>query len=303
MTDRKIEHWLEAGRIVAEVLKEVRSLKPGESIVKLCEAIEKSIIKKGAKPAFPANISINEIAAHYAGLPGDLTKIPGSGIIKIDVGAHINGAIADAALSISVGNVSKIMTRLLKAGKEVLEEAIEVVKDGIRVSDISEIIWKKSHELGFGVLEDLGGHSIERWKLHAGIFIPNKPIKGKSIKVRKGQVLAIEPFLVPSSKDGSTRPLWNKTHIFSISEEIKKISDNFLNLLFKKFNHLPFAARWITKRKKDYIKLLNNFIQYNKRGLVYLYPPLLESRGLWVVQFEHTILVKENSAEILTVVN
>ncbi|MHA1616535.1 MAG: type II methionyl aminopeptidase [Candidatus Njordarchaeales archaeon] len=299
---KKFEDWFTAGQIVAEVLRVTKKLKPGVYLLRICEELEKMIIKKGAKPAFPVNISINEIAAHYAGLPGDKMKIPEIGLVKLDVGAHVNGAIADAAITIGVGGLPPKIQSLLKATESVLIEAISVIKDGIRVNEISNIVWKKAHEFGFGVLVDLGGHSIERWKLHAGIFIPNKPVKGKGVKLHKGQILAIEPFLVATSRDGSTIPVWEKTHIFAINEK-KKSRDTFLKVIYRKFNYLPFAARWIVKNQKEYNKLLQRFSMYSKQGLIHFYPPLIEARGAWVAQFEHTVLVKENSAEILTTVN
>lgn len=309
MNKDEIEDWVNAGRLARNILKKAISIvKPGEKIIKICEFIEKEIIKRNAKPAFPANVSVNHIAAHYTSPPTDASRIPSKALVKLDIGVNLNGAIADTAITISAGG-GKVLSRITKANKGVLEEVIEIIKDGVKVKEISKKIWNLSHELGYGVLVDLGGHELRKGILHAGLFIPNHPrVVGRwNRKIKEGMIIAIEPFLVLNSNDSFTKPLFDKKYIFSVSKTVneKALKTNeTLKYIYMKFGKLPFALRWLPsliKNKKSGIKeitsLLNNL---EKNKLLLSYPVLVSHNGYWISQFEHTILVKKSSAEILT---
>lgn len=295
-----LESWYRAGEIARSVLKKTTDkVRAGLKIIDICEYAEKSIRKEGAKPAFPTNIGINNIAAHYTSPPGDDKKIPSKAILKIDIGVVMpDGAIADTAVTIGIA-VSKRIQQFINATKEVLEEAIENVKAGIRVGKIGEIIWKKAHELGFGVLRDLGGHLVKAWNLHGGITIPNIP-KKMSPKLKEGYIIAIEPFLVFSKEDSITSPNFDNIHIYSICDPS---GDKILEKLYSVFRSLPFGLRWIRRANTD-IKFRETLhrilIERSYKGSVRVYPTLIEVNGRDVAQFEHTILVKKNSTEILT---
>ena len=175
MNSNEIDDWINAGRLAKNILdKAISVVKPGEKIINICEFIEKEIIKRDAKPAFPVNVSINNVAAHYTSPPTDVSRIPSKALVKLDMGVNLNGAIADTAITINIGG-GKVLSRIIKANKRILEEVIEIMKDGIKVKEISKKIWDLSHELGYGVLVDLGGHELRRGILHAGLFIPNHP--------------------------------------------------------------------------------------------------------------------------------
>lgn len=304
-TVKEIEMWREAGRIAGEVLRFLTNTKirRGAGLVKICEEGEKLIVDRGAKPAFPINISINEIAAHYTPPPFSTEKIRSNSFVKVDVGVHLQGYIGDTAKTIFIGTPNQHVEEILKAGEEVLNVAIEKIRDGVRISEISKEIYNKAKELGYGVLIDLNGHSIERYKLHSGITIPNTPSaislldRTRSPKLKKGMIVAIEPFLVSSKKDSRTIEDKSRAYIYSLRE-------NGSGLAYKKlyglFRTLPFALRWIVKKRsqlKPTVKLLNSLA---KKGYLNVYPTLVDRSGNIVVQFEHTILVKDSSAEVLT---
>ncbi|MEX0568425.1 MAG: type II methionyl aminopeptidase [Candidatus Njordarchaeota archaeon] len=295
-----LESWYKAGEIARSILKRIANrVKAGLKIIDICEFVEENIRRMGARPAFPTNVGVNDVAAHYTSPPNDTKKIPSKAIVKIDIGVLMpDGAIADTAVTVGIG-VSKRTSRFISATKEVLDEAIQNVKAGIRVGKIGEIIWKKAHEFGFGVLRDLGGHLIKSWNLHAGITIPNIP-KKMTPKLKEGSIIAIEPFLVFSGEDSITSPDFSRIHIYSVPDPG---GDKILERIYSLFRNLPFGLRWIKKTSTD-IKFGNALhkilIERSYKGLVRVYPTLVEINGRWVAQFEHTVLVKKNSAEVLT---
>jgi len=302
------EKWKEAGKMASEVLNYISQykIKRGANLLAVCEEGESLIRKKGGLPAFPINISINEIAAHFTPPPFSTEKIPNNAFVKVDVGVHIDGYIGDTAKTIYIGPRNKISSQLLKAGEEVLLAGIDVIRDGIRVGEITKAIHNKAKELGYGVLVDLNGHSIERYNLHSGITVPNSTLAlsmfglSKGPKIVKGMVIAIEPFLVATKSDSSTIEDRRKIFIFSLNDKGEGIA---YKKLYKIYGKLPFALRWIVKKRsqlKSVIKILNQLI---RKGYLRGYPTLIEKRGNIVVQFEHTVLVKNSSAEVLTVSN
>lgn len=300
------EDWVNAGKIAASIFKKVASLiKPGQKLLAICELIENEIKKAGGKPAFPPNISVNNIAAHYTCPPRDASKIPATALVKVDIGVSINGAIADTAQTFLVGGNRKLY-RIVKAAQRTLNEAIELIRAGITVREISEKIWLTSHEMGFGVLTDLGGHEIRRGILHAGLFIPNSPSTvRKNRKISAGAILAIEPFLVLSYNDSETIPVQKAKYIFSLARKIDNTKDDFLKMLYEKYGLLPFALRWImgsSAISKGKVKKMQTVLDtYEKRRLIHSYPVLVDKNGYWVAQFEHTLRVKKSSVEVLTI--
>lgn len=304
-----LDDWIAAGKIASSILKEsVSMVKAGEKVINICESIEQKIIKRGAKPAFPVNVSINNIAAHYTSPPRDSLLIPSKALVKIDIGVNLNGALVDTAITVAVGG-GKDLVRLIRANKNVLYSAIETIKDGVRVKEISEKIWKISHEFGYGVLVDLGGHEMRKGVLHAGLFIPNHPkaVGRFNKKLKKGMIIAIEPFLTLSNYDSFTDPISDQKYIFSINSRVKEgivNKDKILRYLYNRFGKLPFALRWIFRSKnvtaREINKLLRILNNLEEKNLLISHPVLVDHNGYWISQFEHTVLVKRGSSVVLS---
>jgi len=297
---RNLETWRTVGRIARDILNVgTKLVKPGAKIFEICEKIENITRDMGYNPAFPVNIGINSVAAHYTAVPYDPSRIPNVALVKLDIGVlSADGAIADTAITIPI-NVNKKLKLLVEATRCALEKAIDAIKDGIRVGEIGSIIWKTAHSEGFGVLEDLGGHTLSEWKLHGGITIPNVP-RRFTPKLRAGMIVAIEPFLVASSEDSHTKLNMAQINIYSIKNPY---DDRVLELLYRRFRSLPFALRWLERAKTDkrfYSSMHGYLMRRYMEGKVIVYPTLIEAHNNWVAQFEHTVLVKTNSAEILT---
>ncbi len=281
-----MDDWKEAGKIAKTVLSYGAGLiKSDAKILDVCEEIENKIFKLGAKCAFPVNVSINKVAAHNTALPDDQTIIEDGDLVKLDIGVSVNGAIGDCAITVDLGDNKK----LVEASREALNEGIKIAKEGIKIGDIGEIIQKTIQKFGFSPIRNLSGHSLDRYKIHAGLTIPNYN-NHDSKKLKKNMIIAIEPFAttgVGKVMEGG------KSGIYKM-EKIKPVRDtncrNIIKYIQEEYNGLPFAARWICKKFKNSVFSLRLL---EKEGIIKQYPQLVEeSKGL-VSQTEKTILVGE----------
>ena len=188
-----LDRWRRAARISAEARNRgARAVVPGATRRAVADEVESYIRAQGAEPAFPTNLSRNVEAAHYTPSPDDDVRFVEGDIVKVDVGAHLDGAIADTAVTVEVGS-SHRQDRLLKAARDAVEAGIAEVRAGVAVDDLSKAIERAIHSGGFKPIENLTGHSIERYLLHAGKSIPNA--SGMSTdRLEEGEVVAIEPF-------------------------------------------------------------------------------------------------------------
>jgi len=178
------------------------------SVLEICEEVEQYIIKLNAKPSFPCNISINEIAAHYSpGLDDDL-KIPKGSVIKLDIGAHIDGYISDTAITVSLEHRFK---GLVESTEIALNMAISSFKHGKKLGEIGKVIQDVIVKMGYKPIRNLGGHLISRYNLHAGIFVPNVFDRSPEV-IQKDNVYAIEPF--STNGEGLVREGGKATNIF-----------------------------------------------------------------------------------------
>lgn len=277
MNDTIHECYIGAGRIAAKVRREAGSrVKEDIPLLEVAEYIENRIEELGAKPAFPCNISLNEVASHYT--PEDDTALFKKGdVVKIDIGVHIEGYIADTAVTIEAGTDNH--SRLIKSCKEALEKAIAAVKDGAQTGAIGGIIEETIKKRGFNPVRDLTGHSLERYRLHGGIAIPNyKSLFSR--KIKKDMVFAIEPFATYGK--GSIR--YGRPHIFAITgakgQETSQIAE--------RFGTLPFTGRWVPGIKIKELKGIREYFE------------LIEAGGEIVAQAEHTVIVNSDGCEVIT---
>lgn len=291
------EAFIKAGEIARQVKKEVIDLiKPGARLYDIAEFIEKRIVELGGKPAFPCNLSINEIAAHYTPYKGDETVLKEGDYLKVDIGVHVDGYIADTALTVRVGMKED---DLMAAAKEALENAISVIRAGVKIREIGKAIEETIRCYGFNPIVNLSGHKIERYKLHAGISIPNIYRPADSYELKEGDVIAIEPFATTGAGQVIEVP---PALIFMYLRDrpVRMIQARRLLMHIKReYNTLPFAYRWLQGFMSDnQLKLA--LAQLDRVGAIYSYPILREVRGGLVTQFEHTVIVEKDGALITT---
>ena len=296
--DETLEYYRRAGEIASKVRKAVpRIIKPKREILEVCEEIERMVFKLGGKPAFPCNIGINEVTAHFTPLKDSQEVIPEDSIVKVDLGVHLDGYIADTAITIPLDPSYEPM---VMASEEGLEVAIKNIKPGKKVSEIGHLIEKSILNLGYKPIRNLTGHKIERFSLHCGKAIPNiSQMNGSKIEV--GEVYAIEPFATFTNASGIVKD--NKeAYIFKFNKEkgakTKNVID-LLQLIKRDFFMLPFTPRWLANyySTEELKKMFNEIISSK---CIVPYYVLVENSNKPVAQAEHTIVVTEEGCEVLT---
>lgn len=283
-----LDHWRRAGRIAGQARElGLRLAQPGTARRELAERIEAFIRDQGAEPAFPTNLSRNWEAAHYTPSETDVELLAPGDLLKVDVGAHIGGAIADTAGTVEVGDTHR-HDRLVKAVRDALGAGIQAVRPGGSVDVVSRAIEAAIHAQGFKPVVDLTGHTIESYLLHAGKSVPN--VGGYSTaSLEEGEVVAIEPFVTNGEGHIEDGPFGNIVR-FRVDPGKK---DPFLARAFARFRTLPFTTRWvIDPEEKAALK--------RARRLLQAYPVFIETGRGWVAQAEHTVLVGPTGAEVLT---
>jgi methionyl aminopeptidase len=263
----------------------------------ICEKAEELIRKKGAKPAFPCNVSINEIAAHYTSPPGDTTIIPEDSVVKVDIGAHVDGYLTDTAVTVCFNPDSN---DLVATAERALKAAVENIQAGMSTSKLGSIIETTIRSVGFKPISNLTGHQIGRYIVHTGTSLPNVPQLFSS-KIKQGGVYAIEPFVTESTAAGRVENGKEAT-IFRFIKSRSATNPNTKRLLKhieENFRTLPFAERWLQNvvPKESYREAFGELL---KSKALMQYPVFVEATGKIVAQAEHTVLIVEDGCEILT---
>lgn len=297
MTDEELKILLKAGKIAAEARDiGAKMIKPGVKVLDVCEAVEKAIIERGAFPAFPCNLSINYEAAHYSPVIDDQKVIPEGAVVKLDIGAHIDGYITDTAVTVVLDDKYQ---RLAEAAKDALNAAISSFKAGTNLGEIGRVIERVIKANNFSPIRNLGGHLIRRYELHAGVFVPNiyERFGGKIVQ---GNIYAIEPF----ATDGYGEVVEEKIEtIYSLRPTMPKgltvEEKQLLEVIQKRFKTLPFSERWLSDLA-DKDTLERNLKSLVRKKALNSYPLLIEVRKGMVSQFEHTVYVDKDQTIILT---
>jgi len=289
--ERILEKYKAAGKILIEVRDAALELvKPGNRLLEVAEFVESSIRDRGGEPAFPCNISRNEEAAHATPSIDDEAVFGEEDLVKLDIGVHIDGYIADSAVTV---DLSGKYEELIRASEAALDEAIKIIHDGVSTVEIGEVIEEAIKERGYKPIVNLSGHGLVRYNSHAPPTIPNVKYE-HGVILRTNDVIAIEPF----ATDGGGKVVESgNVEIYSLIKpkpvrmrEAKKLLDEI-----KKYHGLPFARRWLPRERLNLaLRALKN------TGVLRDYPILREEdRGL-VAQAEHTVIVKEDGCEVTT---
>lgn len=287
----------ESGRISATAREHGKSLiKPGASLRAIAEEVEEMIFDMGGKPAFPAQLSRNHIAAHYCSSPTDGTTVQPGDIIKLDLGTHVDGYVTDNAVTVDLQGGPK--SALVAASSMALDNAIAVMGPGASITEIGAQIESTIKAFGFSPVYNLTGHGVARYVIHCSPSIPNYP-DPKAARLRANQTIACEPFACDGRgfiEEAGT------AEVFGLTRRPKpkdKLSDELSNAL-EQLDGLPFARRSLLRLLGDLNKVETALRHLQKAKLLHSYPPLVEKKGVRVSQTEHTIFISEDGAEVLT---
>jgi len=294
MEQKEKEQWIEAGEKAAILMKKaVQLAKPGTPLLEIAEKLEAEAEKMKVSWAFPINLSINEIAAHYSPQKDD--KTVASGLLKIDLGISINGYISDMAKSVDLTEDQKFKD-MIEVNEKALEEAIKVAKNGIGINEIGKKIHQVITEKGFSPIRNLSGHELRKNIIHAGLTIPNYDNKNDT-ELEEG-VYAIEPFATTGEgivQDGK------ESGIYMLLQR-KPVRDakarEILDFIEKNYSTLPFSARWIVN--KFGLRAMLALKSMHQQEILHSFAQLVEKSRSPVSQAEHSILVEKDKVTVLT---
>jgi len=331
----ELKYWRDAGHVARRTLEAMKlELEPGKSFHEIIESAERFIHRHGGKPAFPATIAANDLAAHFTtnhliedveGWQGGMILEKGD-LMKIDYGVHIKGHIGDNAMSIEIGNGNN-HTEQIKAAKEARDAAIEVMHPGTPWWKVGAAAAQPSLDAGFQPIRNLCGHQLKPWELHAGVSIPsyacgpdNRGFKGA---VEEGCIYAVEPFNT-TGKTGMIENIGGResSNIYRVTGnttsrkarakgQLKPLGAQMARNLEERYGTLPFAERWAfpmlekpfpdadeESRQSKWNALVKKLISIR---FIETYHALRCIDGGTIAQFEHTVHITDGGPEILTV--
>ena len=323
-----LEKYEKAGKIASKVRKEAaKKITAGMKVADMVDFVESSIKSTGAGLSFPCNVSINQIAAHYTSDPGDETLFCSGDIVKLDMGAEVDGYISDTAGTVIVegdnapnttedGKLIKMPGRLddgnptvtedeleerykiEEASHMALENAISIIREGTTLNDIGAIVQKTIQDMGFTPIVNLSGHSLEQNNLHAGLTIPNFP-DGSDHELQEGDHIAVEPFA--TNGVGLVTDLPN-SYIYSYLRNRplrQPDAKQLLKYISQNNAHFPFSKNALVE-KFDPKKLNRAMRPLITSRAIYPYSALKEKENGMVAQTEHTIIVEKDGCQITT---
>lgn len=285
------EKHREAGEILTQVRSEtVDRIEVGASHLEIAEFAENRIRELGGEVAFPLNISIDEEAAHRTPSADERTTF-GEDLVNIDIGVHIDGWIADSAITVDLTGEH---SDLVKASEDALDAAIETIEDGVDTGTVGAAIEQAIDARGYNPVVNLTGHGLGRYDQHTEPSIPNREVS-QGVTLESGDVVAVEPFVT----DGTGKVTeGSNEEIFMLEQEgsvRNRDARQALEQIAEEFKTLPFAARWLDVRRP---KMALRRLKAN--DIVHGYPVLKEKEGKFVSQKEHTVIVTDDGCEVVT---
>ena len=292
------EQYKASGRITNEVKAQVPSqVRPGVSFLEVCDFVQKQVESRGGRLAFPTGIGVNQVTAHYAPQDGDASVFKEEDLVKVDFGVHVEGYVTDTSVSVTLNPEFNL---LLDATQRALDTAIETARRESRTGEIGRAIHREAARFGFKTIENLTGHTVDRYVVHAGKSIPNLYMAGTQ-ELKKGDVFAIEPFLTLGSAAGYVIDAPSKT-IFSMVARKKTGNpelDSFAEKIWSERKTLPFTPQWYSS-ELGRAKLDSIIGRLVAKKVLRAYPTLVEASGSPVAQFEHTMALEDDGLVLLT---
>ncbi|MCL5789689.1 MAG: type II methionyl aminopeptidase [Candidatus Thermoplasmatota archaeon] len=285
----EFDDYVQSGKIASRARQEgYRMIEEGLELRKLADYLEDFIRSQGANIGFPVNLSINNEAAHFTPAPDTDIRFQQGDLVKLDLGAEVNGCLADTAVSKEV--TTDKWTSLIKASQEATENAIKKVKVGALTSEIGREIEATIKKYGYNPVYNLTGHTLEKYVLHAGTSFPNYD-DGSRVKLYPDMTFAIEPFATTGR--GRVKGL----EFGNIMICLKEDTDESLKKLRKVSRGLPFSMRDAARTIDNYEIVVK---EAQKKKYIYFYPVLKENKGEMVAQTEHSVFLREDGPVITT---
>ena len=284
-----------AGKLARNALDYGKTLiQQNSSMLDVTNKIEQFVIDNDGELAFPTNLAVNNVGAHWTPSSKSKEVFENGDLVKLDVGVHIDGYIGDNALTVEIGTSKH--TKMIEASREALNAAIEVAAPGVNTGMIGYAVQEVIEGYGYRPIANLTGHGIKRYNLHSGVSIPSVRENGGAV-LKSGDVIAIEPF----ATDGAGRVGGKRNSNIYHLRQVRKIRDErateLMTEIQNRYHGLPFAERWLHSIHDEATKNLQKLL---RSGIVSYYPILDELGKGMVTQSEHTVMINKDGVEVLT---
>ncbi len=290
MNDEVFEAYREAGRIAHRILNAGAGMvRPGASLLETVETVEGMVLEADAGLAFPLNCSLNEAAAHDTASEGDERIFAAGDLVKLDLGVHLDGYVADTAVTIDLGDHCE----LVAASRAGLDAAIALVRPGVAAGELGAAIQAAIEGRGYHPVRNLTGHGLERYVQHARPSIPNVGHPGGAV-LAEGQVVAIEPFASTGSgvvSEAARAEIYGQV----ATRPVRLPAARQALELVRERQGMPFSRRWLDMPKREIA--LATLV---RQGVFRTYPVLHDVPGSFVAQAEHTLVVVEDGCVVTT---
>ncbi len=296
-TEDEWAKWRQAGVIAKAALNIARPMvKPGTKVIDIVESVEKYILENASGVAFPCNVSLNCIAAHYTSPLNDETVIEDGDLVTVDCGAHIDGCISDTAFTIALNSEHE---SLVKASVDATNVAIRMMRPGAKLNTIGALIEDTIKSAGFEPIKQLSGHQLQEYELHSEKQVPC--VSGKSeVKVEEGEVYAIETFASTGSGNVTDLPNPLIYQLLPMRVPVRfRGTKQLLSIARREYKEFPFAERWLAEKMK-HATLKMAIRELMQKSALVPHHILTEEKGELVSQHEHTVIITENGHERTT---
>ncbi|KAK0727035.1 methionine aminopeptidase 2-like protein [Lasiosphaeria miniovina] len=295
-----------------------KNIKPGQTLTEIANGIEDSVralvghtgLPEGdaivAGMGFPTGLSINHCAAHYTPNAGNKMVLHEDDVMKVDFGVHVGGRIVDSAFTMAFNPRYDL---LLEAVKAATNAGVKEAGIDVRLGEIGGVIQEvmESYEIELNgttypvkSIRNLNGHTILPYSIHGTKSVPIVKTNDTT-KMEEGEVYAIETF--GSTGNGVVHEEGEVSHYAKRSDAPKvdlrlSSAKSLLNVINKNFGTLPFCRRYLDRLGQDkYLLGLNNLVS---NGVIEAYPPLVDKKGSYTAQFEHTFLLRPTVKEVIS---
>lgn len=294
MDDETVKAYKKAGRIAKECRQHgAEQIEVGGSMKAILDEIEARIASyDDAMPAFPPQISVNEVAAHYYPAEDDYEFKEGD-LCKIDVGVAVNGYIGDTATTVDLGDHDEIVD----AANEALTNALDLVGPEATLGNIGAAIQDTASEYGLRPITNLSGHGLAHYDAHTAPQVPNID-NGNPNTIGDNTAVAIEPFTTDGAGEvyeGEDATVFEQQKSGSARNKIVR---RVLNQI-ESYEGLPFATKWLAN-DHGWQKTRYALQELHRLDIVKGYPPLKERDGGQVAQAEHTVLINDGNVIVTT---
>ena len=308
MSELDIDVLEKLGKLTRVIRKEVSVLpKVGMDITQIIDYIERRIFEEGYMPAFPATVSVNDVAAHYTVFDEGYLLKRGD-LIKIDFGISQDGFMTDNAFTVEIE--TNEYKDLMKANLEGLNAVMDKAEIGVTMNELGETVHGVAKKYGYETIHNLCGHQIARNNLHSGMSVPNFANRN-SMKIEDDMQLAIEPFFTKGSPKVKSCGPSNVTHLKGSKPVRDPVAKKVLGYIEENYTYLPFSKRWLVE---DVIRKLNpsapkgfdiRKVKYalkvlKAHGIIHEYDALSTVDGSMVSQYEDCVVFVNNKKSVIT---